>query len=183
MDDQNKQKNLGMVQWVQVAVYVVLGILLIIWPGQSQNVIFTILGCGLCIWGLIKIIIYFKEDVQTGMLSQSFSTGASLVVVGVVIIIFSEKIGGMMAIIFACILLFGAIYKIQMSFDLKKLKSENWFFPLFGALISMVLSILVFSNLFNTANVLIIFIGISLIIEAILNMMSVIFLSRKLKSV
>jgi len=182
MEEQNKQKTLGIVGWVQVAVYVVLGVLLILWPSQSQNIIFTILGCGLCIWGIIKIIIYFKEDVQTGMLSQSFSMGASLVVIGVVIIIFSAKLGDMMAVIFACMLLFGAIYKIQMAFDLKKLKSDNWFIPLFGALIAMVLAILVFVNLFNAEKVLIIFIGVSLIIEAILNMMSVIFLSRKLKT-
>ena len=182
MEEKNKQKTLGLVQWIQIAVYAVLGVLLIIWPNQAQNVIFTILGCGLCIWGIIKIIFYFKEDVQTGMISQSFSAGAGLIVIGIVIIIFSAKLGNMMAIIFACMLLFGAIYKIQMSFDLKKLKSDNWFIPLFGALISMVLAVLVFVNLFNAEKVLIIFIGVSLLIEAILNMMSVIFLSRKLKS-
>lgn len=174
------KKTLGLVQWVQVAVYAVLGVLLIIWPNQSKNVIFTILGCALCIWGIIKIIMYFREDVQTGLLSQSFSIGAGLLVVGIVVIIFSGKISGMMAIIFACMLLFGAIYKIQMSFDLKKLKSDNWFIPLFGSLISLVLAVLVFVNLFNAEKVLIIFIGVALIIEAILNMMSVIFLNRKL---
>ncbi len=182
MEEKNKKNNLGMVQWVQVIVYVVLGILLIIWPDQSKSIIFTILGCGLCIWGIIKVIVYFKEDVETGMLTQSFSLGTGLIVLGIVIMIFAVKIGEVMPIIFACMLLFGALYKTQMAFDLKKLKSAGWFTPVFGSLISLILSLLIFINLFNSESVLIIFIGVSLLIEAILNMASVIYLDKKLKN-
>ena len=122
MEEKNKKNNLGMVQWVQVIVYVVLGILLIIWPDQSKSIIFTILGCGLCIWGIIKVIVYFKEDVETGMLTQSFSLGTGLIVLGIVIMIFAVKIGEVMPIIFACMLLFGALYKTQNGIRLEKIE-------------------------------------------------------------
>jgi len=64
--------------------------------------------------------------------------------------------------------------KVQFTFDMIRQKNKKWFFALIGAAISIVCAIIILNNPFATTAVLWIFTGISLIVEAVFDAVTLI---------
>ena len=74
--------------------------------------------------------------------------------------------------------LVSGIGKLQWAIDMLRKNQKYWFVALIGAILSMLFAILIIANPFTTTAILWTFIAVSLIIEAIADVLTFIFLRK-----
>ncbi len=161
---------------------VLLGLFLVIFPTLSGKIICYILGGILGVWGLFKIIEYFRVRNEF-FGSFSLVQGCALLCFGIYILIVPEFLSTFIAIVLTMILFIGAVLKLQYALEFARLKSKGWTVQAIGAIIVIAASIIAFLNPFGAANFLMIFIGISLIFDGIWDLITMIYVSKFFKKI
>ncbi|MCM1060296.1 MAG: DUF308 domain-containing protein [Eubacterium sp.] len=157
---------------------IVIGILLLIDPvGFTAGIIIT-LGALLAVFGIISIIGYFRAAPEEAAHKSGLAMGLTAVSAALVCIF---KTGWFIAafplitVFYGVLILLSGIGKIQWSIDMLRLKQKYWFIALIGAALSVLFAVLVLANPFSSTIVLWNFIAISLIIEAVMDILAFIF--------
>jgi uncharacterized membrane protein HdeD (DUF308 family) len=161
---------------------IIFGLIMMIFPGISQAVICRVVGIVLIILGGTKVITYFSMDRVKVVLSFELIIGVALICIGLYFLIKPDKLAEFLTIIMAIVLIVGGTMKAQYAIDYKRLSFKNWWIQLIGALITIILGIIVFANPFGASISLMIFIGISLIIDGIWDLVTIIHLSANIKN-
>jgi len=78
-------------------------------------------------------------------------------------------------VFYGVLILVSGISKVQWAVDMLRQKQKYWFIALIGAVLSLVFAVLVLANPFSSTVVLWTFIAVSLIIEAIVDILAFIF--------
>ena len=84
----------------------------------------------------------------------------------------------MLTLVYGVVILITGIAKLQCTVDIIRMKRSKWFWMAISAAISVFCGIIVITNPFSTTAVLWMFIGISLIVDAVLDMIGSIFVNR-----
>ena len=106
--------------------YCVLGILLFALPDLSLTAIGIILGIGMIVFGIVKIIGYFSKDLYRLAFQYDLAFGILLIALGIVTL---ARPGGAMSflcIVFGIPVLADGLFKIQISLDAKRFGIEKW---------------------------------------------------------
>ena len=169
--DALKQLKLAKNGYIVMSIlFMILGICLIIWPDCSMAVFCTAVGIMLIAYGCIKIIGF---DLAFGVL---------LAAVGVIIIVRRNLVVNLIFGIFGVLILADALFKIQMSIDAKKFGLSLWWRILLMAILTGVLGVLLLIRPFETAEVMMILVGVSVLFEGILNLCVVIYTVKIIKN-
>ena len=75
----------------------------------------------------------------------------------------------------------GGFGKVQMTADLKRIGDQRWWYALVAALVSFVLGALAITRPLFIASVLTQFVGVSLMVEGVLDLVSFLMLNKKIK--
>lgn len=169
------------VTFVDIAL-LILGILMIIFPEQSGDIICIFIGVILGIWGLVRLITYFASGKVESFGSFALVQGAALLGFGILFIINPGMLKAFLSAALAIILIVSGVMKLQYAVDFLRLKAKFWYISLLGAIISITLGAIVFFNPFTTAKWLMLFIGISLVVNALWDLASVAILSKIAKN-
>ena len=155
----------------------VVGILLMINPVNFTVGIITAAGVVLILYGIISIIKYFRMDAKTASAGQTLAQGLCMMLVGAFCTLKSEWFIAtfpVLTMIYGVITLFAGMRKIQLTVDLLRLKNKKWFWGAISAAVSIVCAVIILNSPFTTTAVLWMFTGISLIIEAVFDCVTVI---------
>jgi len=158
------------------------GILLLINPVGFTKGIITALGIALLILSIISIIKYFRTEVDAATDGQFLLKGLLCLVFGGFCIINSEwfiKTFPALTIIYGIALLVIGLSKIQLSVDLLRRDNKKWYLASISALFSIICSIVIFKNPFATTEFIWTFTGICLIIESILDIITLIISNKE----
>ncbi|MBQ1977370.1 MAG: DUF308 domain-containing protein [Ruminococcus sp.] len=155
----------------------VLGLLMVILPKQSADVICIAAGIFLGIWGLIKLVTYFASKKTAPFTSFGLVEGATLAGFAVFFILSPQVLKEFLEIVLAIVLLISAVMKLQYTVDFLRLKEKFWYIPLIGAAVSIALGVLIFIDPFNNHG-LMLFIGISYLVNGLWDIISVLVLSN-----
>ena len=82
-------------------------------------------------------------------------------------------------LLYGVITLVAGVGKIQMAVDLMRLQLRHWYIALINALFTIVFALLIVFNPFETTAILWTFIGVALLIEALLDIIVFIFGRRR----
>ena len=159
----------------------VLGLLMVIFPKQSPDVICITAGIFLGIWGLIKLVTYFAAKKTAPFTSFGLVEGATLAGFSVFCILSPQVLKDFIEIVLAIVLLISAVMKIQYTVDFLRLKEKLWYLPLLGAAVSIALGVFIFIDPFKN-HFLMLFIGISFLVNGAWDILSVILLSNASKT-
>ena len=151
------------------------GIVLICVPEFIASVLGYIAGAGLILFGIAKVIRHFfsRADIVDSML-----VGVLLAMFGFVII--RSELSDVSVVMndiymFVGILIFlDGVFKLKNAFQSRKAHQKDWIGVLVGALIVMAFGILIVANPFGTVNVTIIILGVSVLLDGLQNLYSVI---------
>ncbi|MCD8391575.1 MAG: DUF308 domain-containing protein, partial [Firmicutes bacterium] len=149
---------------------IVIGVLLLINPVGFTEVIIRILGVIAVIAGIADIIRYFRVDIDTALQKGNLAVGIILCLAGVFCVFCSGwfiSTFPIFTIFYGLLMLISGIYKIQWTVDMVRLKNKYWFIALIGALFTLVFAVIVLMNPFTTTVVLWRFTAITIIAEAI----------------
>ncbi len=173
MEDKTKSTLLKIVVF---ALELILGVILLINPVGVTRAIIISAGIISLIYALVNIINYFKLDPVMASLRQCMFKGLAAAVFGGFCVCRSEWFIAtfpVFTIIYGIGILISGLFKVQATADLIRLK-QKWGIVCFSAVISILFSGIILSNPFASTAALWMFVGISLIAAAIIDIISLI---------
>ena len=156
----------------------ILGILLLVGPESFAVGITIAFGVVCLIFGIVQIFFYWKKPIEQAISQLYLMKGLISVSIGLFCIIFSDRFGQsfqILLLIYGVILLICGFYKVQWSFDLLRQKQTRWFLGMIIAATTILFALLIIANRFSTMKSSWIFSGIFLIIQAVMDLIALLF--------
>ncbi|MCC8046047.1 MAG: DUF308 domain-containing protein [Clostridiales bacterium] len=151
--------------------YVAIGIVLVIWPKMSIQLIGRGLGIIMLVVGATFGVIYFTSDKRReGYLQMELVFAIVCLSLGVFILLTPDFMRMVLPFAMATVLLVGAIVKIQTAVSMKRLLIRRWYLGLIAALIIIGLGIFLLVFPFKKDWQMLLYIGICLILDGMTNL-------------
>ncbi len=162
--------------------YAVCGLLLLIWPNLALDIANYALAAVLCAVGVVLVISYLRGSAFEGAIGFNLAMGLVLILIGILLCVNNDVLKGLLPFLWGLAMLAGGFGKVQMAFDLKRMTDLRWWILLLGAAVSFVLGAISVTKPEFIAAVAVRFRGISLLVEAALDLCALIALKRRIKT-
>lgn len=156
---------------------IIVGVLILIDPTGLTKAIITVAGIVLILMGAVLLINYFRSDPVGGVLGQGMTTGLMEVAIGVFCLIKTGWIVGVFDTVIGLAILISGVSKLGMAIDFLRLKDSSWKPALINAAVTLVCAFIIVSV--SASDMLWIFIGIVLIVQAVLDIVTTFFPGKK----
>ena len=166
------------------AVMIVTGLICVIFPEHSSMAICYVIGAALCVWGVLRTVVYFAADRGAPFTSFSFVQGVALLIAGVVVLLRPEFLRSFLIYLFGIMLIADGVLKLQYSMDLLRLRAHGWWIVFILTIVSVTAGIIALLNPFATVTVLMVYSGICLIVDGLFDVYALFYIhrvTRKLK--
>ena len=160
---------------------ILLGILLLINPVGFTSGIIIAFGIVMLVIGIVSIIKYFRTNAVDAAKSQTMLKGLIALLFGGFCAFKSYWFVAtfpVLTILYGALVLVTGLSKVQWMFDMIRMKKKKWFLAAISAVLSIVCAVVILSNPFTSTTVLWSFTGVSLIIDAVFDIIAV-FVSSK----
>ncbi|MGI6463554.1 MAG: HdeD family acid-resistance protein [Candidatus Scatomorpha sp.] len=150
-----------------------LGAAAIAWTTLSLNTLCIIIGSAAVVFGIIMIIVYSITPVMDVGKSGILSIGMLCVVIGAILLIRPKELLGFIQVIAGLLLILDSVFKIQAAIDAKRLELGGWWTLLLMSLLALAMGIVMVLGI--GADMIIIMLGASLILDGLQNLIHAIF--------
>ncbi|MGI5984336.1 MAG: hypothetical protein GXY01_10830 [Clostridiales bacterium] len=164
-------------------VFVLFGVLFLVYPSESGKIICYILGGFLCLVGIFRTVEYFMTPVTLHEYSLGLVMGLIAIGCGVFILIRPELIVKVLHTVLGVAVLLDSIIKLQNTLDMIRLHDKNWRYTLIMTIVTAALGTILLINPFKAMETLLKFIGISLIINGVMDAVAMFALYSRIKQV
>ena len=161
--------------------YIALGLVLIVFPGISLNLVCMIIGAVTLIYGITRIVNAVKSDGLYGSRFDLF-VGVLLALFGVFLLFTPSFIVSLIPLVLGLYILVDAAVTIKKALDMKALGFEKWWITLAIALVLAVFGLLMVFNPFGAGEVFVIFIGVGFVWDGVSTLVNTILTERIHKS-
>lgn len=161
---------------------IIVGIILLVNPITFTRWIIAFFGIIILIMGFSSIVGYIRSKPAAAALKQGLAKGLTEILFGVFCILRNEWFivtFPIITVLYGIATLLMGIAKIQWTVDMLRLKAGKWIFPALGALLDIVCAAIILYNPFSGSAVLWIFIAVTLIVGAIIDIITAVFFKRK----
>ncbi|MGN0427450.1 MAG: HdeD family acid-resistance protein [Agathobacter sp.] len=159
----------------------ILGLCLVIWPYISAKVLCYLFGVLILITGIVRIVCYTRRGVSAFFHYYEFPLGLLDILLAVFFFSRSQHVILVLPIVIGIMIMIDSIFKLQMAIDLKRLGLRKWWSMLLLSILSILFSFLLILDPFEGSMTLMIFIGLSLIVDSIQSFCSVIYASKYIR--
>ena len=159
-----------------------IGLGLIINPDYSITVMGNAAGAAMIGFGIIKIIGYFSKDLYRLAFQYDLAFGLLIICVGIMVILEPDNIIDTLCVAIGIAALMDGFLKVQISIDAKSFGIKKWWLILTAALAAIVIGILLLFRTAQSARILVMFLGISLLCQGILNLITAILTVKIIKN-
>lgn len=156
---------------------IVVGVLLLIDPVGFTGSIIVGAGVVMAALGALSVIRYFLAKPEVGAAQQLLFRGLLLLLAGAVCITRKEWFVAafpLLTVLYAGWMLVVAAMKLQKMADLLRVKNPRWYLPGIAAVLAAVLAAIILINPFSAASAVWTFVAISLIAEAVMELIGAI---------
>ncbi|MBP3326009.1 MAG: DUF308 domain-containing protein [Coprococcus sp.] len=162
---------------IMCIIEVVIGILLLVNPVGFTTSIIMVVGIALMVDGLLDMIRYFRSKPEEAAVGQLLMRGLIALLAGAFCTFYSQWFIAtfpVIAILYGIAVLIVGMSKVQIAMDMLRLKNAKWWWGGISAVISIICAIVIINNPFSSTVALWWFTGISLIAEAIFDIITLI---------
>lgn len=154
--------------------YVVLGVVLLVWPDTTGNVLCTLLGILLLGYGIFQIIGFFtRGDEGWGSGAVYLLVGLCAVALGVLALSDPEKVLSILPVALGAVVVVDSCMSLKRAFQLKELRMERWWVVALLAVVTLLFGLVVMFNPFQSAILVTRIVGGVLIYQGISDLVSV----------
>ena len=160
---------------------IMVGILLLIDPVGFTSGIIVVFGIVLAVIGAISLFRYFREDAETASQESGLAKGIIFAIFGLFCAFKSEWFMvtfPLLTVLYGILTLVSGVSKVQWAVDMLRAKQKYWFVEVISAVVTIICAILILTNPFTSTAFLWTFIGVSMIVEAVVDVIAF-FLGRK----
>ena len=154
----------------------VIGILLLINPVSFTSGIIVLLGVSMLATGILFGYKYFRMDAEEAKKGNMLTFAILLVMVGAFCILRSDWFIAtfpILTVLYGVMMLISGVSKIQTMVDMLRLQNNKWFWAGINAAVSIVCAVIILWSPFTSTALLWIFAGVSLIVEAVLDIVTI----------
>lgn len=149
---------------------VILGLVLLIWPGTTTQIVCMLLGSVLLIYGGVHVVIYLLNKERT-MISQGMMLlGIIVAVIGLWILVRPEMIIMAVPVIVGILIAIHGIHNISQAVSLKRDGYDGWWIACLMGVLTAALGAVLIYNPFKVVNTVVRLIGIFLIYDGLSDM-------------
>ena len=164
-----------------VSFYAVIGLLLLLLNDWVTNVAAWAVAAGLILFGGWFLLRYIRFDIRKRLAGADMAMGLVLLLAGILLICSPSDMREVFPKIWGLSLIFGGFLKIQYAFDEKSVKVQRWWIMLIFSAVSLAIGILALLNKSVFGDNQHTVIGIFMVGEAILDLVTYFLLSRGMK--
>ena len=158
------------------------GIFFIAVPDISAKIIGILVGISAVLFGIIRIVGCLSKDLYRLAFQYDMEAGILLVVLGGIILINPGNLMSFICIVIGIAALIDGVFKIRISLDSKKFGIKSWWAIMALAAVTAVIGAVLIFDSSTSAELLTVFLGISLLAEGLLNLYTVITTVRIIKN-
>ncbi len=158
------------------------GIFFIAVPDVSVKIIGIIVGLSLIAFGALRLVGCLSKDLYRLAFQYDMEAGILLIVLGGIILINPKNLMSFICIGIGIAILVDGVFKARISFDSRKFGIKSWWAMLVLAIITAFIGTVLIFDSAKSAEVITVFLGISLLAEGILNLYTVITTVRIIKN-
>ena len=152
--------------------YLGLGVFLVMKPGTALNIVCYALGGVVLACAAVQLVRYFAVERGVFQSQLTLVSGIVCLALGAFLIIRSDIVVSILPLVFG---LFDAIGRVQNALDLRRCGYDSWKGFLFLPVLSVVLGVVLVINPFGAMETLVMAIGIILIVEGAINLLSALY--------
>lgn len=163
---------------------IAVGSLLLINPDGFTRAILVSFGVIMLIIGIVNLIKYVSKKKSSLFPVLRLIAGIVSIIVGAIFTFGPSMIMGiftLIAIVYGIILIVSGVMKMQDFFQAKKYEPYVPIVILFSAIASVVLGLIIIINPFETAMLAFRFMGISLIVEAVIDILTLVLIAKSIR--
>ncbi len=162
------------------AVFVALGIVLIVNPDATLEFICYMLAVLLIVVGIVSLVNYLRKDVAGMIYRYDLVVGLCTILGAVLVLIKIEEIKNLIPVVLGFIITSSGILKMQNSVDMLRLKHGKWYISFALAMINIVIGIVLLINPFAKETTLILMVGIALVYSGLSDLFVTVSVSKVL---
>lgn len=166
---------------VMCLIEIIVGVLLLMNPIGFTGSIIVGAGIVLAIMGIGSVVAYFRMGAEEAAKSQSLLRGMFLLLIGLFCIFKADWFivtFPVITLVYGVVILITGLAKVQWMVDAIRMKKSKWFLAGISALLSITCGVIIITSPFSSTAVLWMFTGVSLIVEAIFDVVAL-FLENK----
>lgn len=148
-------------------VYIILGVLLLIWHDKVAKTIGYIIGCLLLMMGGALIFSYISRKEKTPDGGNNFATGGLVATLGVITLVKVESVVGLLPMAMGIVIIVSGFVKLQKAVDLYRMNAEGVVSVGIMALLTLGVGAVLLLNPFESASTLIMILGAGLLFSGI----------------
>ena len=171
-------KNMKVSFLLASVLYIALGLVLLIWPGISRDLICLSFGLLLLIYAIITIISFFVHDSRLGTFRFELILGIVAAAAGLLFLIKPEFVKSVIPVVLGIYIIIDALLNLKRSLELHSLQYGRWWVILVLSLVSVALGVLILFRPGMTADVLIMVIGGVFVYNGLSDLWSIFKISR-----
>lgn len=149
---------------------VVIGVLLIVYPGTVVTMIARVIALILVVSGLVLLVPQFFEPVKNYL---SMVVAALIAIIGLWMFFSPQLMASLIPIAIGVLLVVHGIQDIAMGLEGRKNSAQRWWSILLMAVVNIILGLLCICNAFGLVKIGMIFIGVMLIYDGLSDMLIV----------
>lgn len=150
----------------------IIGLLLLLYSDTIIKMVSIVLGIVLIVAGIVMIVRYFKEENRTLLTGFNFGYGVISMIAGSALILNPTIVGSLLPFVIGIWVIISSIMRLEGVFYLKQTGSDKWVTPLILAIISLICGILCVFGPFLVASIIVQFIGIIVMIYAVVDIIN-----------
>lgn len=161
---------------------ILVGVLLLIDPIGFTSSIIILIGIVLMLFGCVGVIRYFHTDPVNATREMSLVQGLIGITAGLFCVLRSDWFilaFPVLTILYGIAVLVTGFYKVQITADMLRLRKNHWGWMAVSAILSLALAAIILWNPFTSSVFLWDFTAISLIVEAIFDIVTILMSMRK----
>ena len=176
--------ELKKVQWdviITSVICIMLGAVLIFFPTAVNEMIAYFIAGGMFLLSIIEFYNYFKKDIKTQFYRNNLVSAVVALVIGIILLAKKDLVISIIPMILGAIITISGFKKLQNGLDLIRLKLGGWKPVLILSAVNIIFGVIMIICARETADVIIILIGVGLIFSGITDLFSAIWVSKTAK--
>ena len=160
---------------------IAIGLVLMIFPGVSLNVVCTVMGIAFIAWGAIRILSYFMLSIEEFMYRSDMIAGLLFILGGILMLVRQNIVLDIIPILLGLVIVISGITKLQNAVIAKRIGYDGATLYMILALISIVFGFVIMFFLSGTlaAKTLFVLIGAGLVYSGGSDLYVTLFISNK----
>ena len=147
-------------------IYLVVGLVLIIWPDAARQIIIYAIGAAALIYGIYRIIDFFvRKEHLSGTIQLGVALGIGCILAGLFLILKVDQIVALLAAVIGVAVIIDSVLRLQISLNLRHVGGQSWLVLFITSLVTLGFGILLLFNPFKAVNVATIIAGVLLVVD------------------